>query len=111
MCDIEVIDELRLLSAVRRTAQELSGRTPNTATIEELLDKRAAAGNASIRGICPERKVTQHGSPREARLPRNSARQRPGRRYQASARAVERPGPRRRGAGRPDMKDNPYFRD
>jgi hypothetical protein len=45
MRDIETIDgELRLLAAVRRTARELSGRTPSTELIDALLDERAALG-------------------------------------------------------------------
>jgi hypothetical protein len=44
MRDIEIIDSyLRLLSAVRRTAHELSGRTPGTALTDELLDERGRA--------------------------------------------------------------------
>jgi hypothetical protein len=33
----------RLLVAVRRTARELSGRTPSSALVDALLDERAAA--------------------------------------------------------------------
>lgn len=45
MRDIEVIDsELRLLVAVRRTARELSGRTPSSALVDALLG-RASGGH------------------------------------------------------------------
>jgi hypothetical protein len=44
MRDIESIDaELGLLLAIRRMAREAEGRTPNTALIDALLDKRSAA--------------------------------------------------------------------
>ena len=43
MRNIEVIDsELRLLAAVRHTARELTGRTPSTVLIDQLLEERAA---------------------------------------------------------------------
>jgi hypothetical protein len=39
MRDIETVDgELRLLAAVRRTARELSGRTPSPELIDALLE-------------------------------------------------------------------------
>jgi hypothetical protein len=44
---IEVIDsELRLLAAVRRTARELTGRTPSSALIDGLPDERDRAARA-----------------------------------------------------------------
>ena len=44
MRDIETIDgELRLLAGELRLARELTGRTPSTVHIDELLDERAAA--------------------------------------------------------------------
>jgi hypothetical protein len=47
MRDLEVIDsELRLLAAVRRTARELTGRTPSSALIDDLLDERDRAARA-----------------------------------------------------------------
>jgi hypothetical protein len=49
MRDIEVIDsELRLLAAVRRTARELTGRTPSSALIEDLLDERDQAARMCL---------------------------------------------------------------
>jgi hypothetical protein len=42
MRDLDVTDsELRLLIAVRRSCQELDGRTPSTRLIDSLLDERA----------------------------------------------------------------------
>jgi hypothetical protein len=44
MRDIDVIEsELRLLAAVRRSCQELGGRTPSTRLIDSLLDERASS--------------------------------------------------------------------
>jgi hypothetical protein len=49
MRDIEVIDsELRLLAAVRRTARELTGRTPSSALIDDLLDERDQAARMCL---------------------------------------------------------------
>jgi hypothetical protein len=49
MRDLEVIDsELRLLAAVRRTARELTGRTPSSALIDDLLDERDQAARMCL---------------------------------------------------------------
>ena len=43
MRDIDTIDgELRLLARARHVARELTGRTPSTAHLDELLDERSA---------------------------------------------------------------------
>jgi hypothetical protein len=47
MRDIETIDgELRLLARVWGAARHMTGRTPSTAHIDDLLDERAAAAGA-----------------------------------------------------------------
>ena len=47
MRDIETIDgELRLLARVWGVARHMTGRTPSTAHIDDLLDERAAAAGA-----------------------------------------------------------------
>jgi hypothetical protein len=54
MRDIETIDgELRLLARVWGVARQMSGRTPSTAHIDELLDERWTARRLSPLSVSP----------------------------------------------------------